>query len=59
MSVGQERRKRYALGGKRDKLSSDALEVPPREQTLAEVTSEGAVDLDVEVRRNGEPLVDQ
>jgi hypothetical protein len=59
MRLGEKRRQRHAFGGESDDLSTDGIELPPREQTLTEMASERAVHLGVEMRRNRKPFTDQ
>jgi hypothetical protein len=59
MRLSKERRQGHAFGGESDEPGSDAVELPPCEQTMTEMASERAVDLGVEVRRNCEPFTDQ
>jgi hypothetical protein len=59
MRLGEERRQRHAFGSECDEPGTDAVKLPPCEETLTEVASERAVDLGVEMRRNYEPFTDQ
>jgi hypothetical protein len=59
MRLGEKRRQRHAFGGEGDKLGTNAVELPPCEQTLTEMASERAVHLGVEMRRNRKPFTDQ
>jgi hypothetical protein len=57
MRFGPKRGQAHPLCSERDKTSDDRVEPFPAHSPLAERLAEGAIDLDVEMRRNDEPLV--